>query len=565
MKLISAQLSYYLHDNEVRQNTRALLKYVAFLLAVILIFAVLFHFLMALEGQEHSWVTGIYWTLTVMSTLGFGDITFSSDLGRIFSIIVLMSGIVLLLIVLPFAFIRFFYAPWLETQLRLRAPRSVPPGTGNHVIICSYDTVAVELVKRLKDDGIPFFVVEPNTTRAAELHVDRVPVVAGEPDDEETFAALRVETARALIANREDTVNTNIVLTVREKSLHLPIIAIASNEESIDVLELSGATHVLPLKRWLGEQLANRVGAGHAETHVIGHFHDIRIAELPVRSTPLSGKTVRETRLREVTGANIVGIWEHGHLLPAHSESRLTDSSVAVITGTAAQLESLDDLLIIYAFNPNPVLVIGGGRVGRAAAKALKTKETAVNVIEKRPEMVARVQPLCDAVFYGDAADYDLLMQAGIDNAPAVVLTTHDDAMNIFLASYCRRLNPEIRIVSRVTHERNIVAIHRAGADFVLSYESLSVNAILSVLKGRKLIVLGEGFDLHAIPLPRQLEGRTLAESEIGAKTGLQVIALQHNGTVVTNPTGSALLEAEMEIIVLGTTAQRRHFSEVYP
>jgi len=39
-----------------------------------------------------------------MSTLGFGDITFSSDLGRIFSLIVLLTGIVYLLVMLPFTF-----------------------------------------------------------------------------------------------------------------------------------------------------------------------------------------------------------------------------------------------------------------------------------------------------------------------------------------------------------------------------------------------------------------------------------------------------------------------------
>ena len=52
---------------------------------------------MLFEVKEFSWITGFYWTLTVMSTLGFGDITFATDLGRIYSIIVLMSGIVFLL------------------------------------------------------------------------------------------------------------------------------------------------------------------------------------------------------------------------------------------------------------------------------------------------------------------------------------------------------------------------------------------------------------------------------------------------------------------------------------
>ena len=49
------------------------------MLAMITAYSVAFHWLMAAEGQQHSWLTGFYWTLTVMSTLGFGDITFTSD------------------------------------------------------------------------------------------------------------------------------------------------------------------------------------------------------------------------------------------------------------------------------------------------------------------------------------------------------------------------------------------------------------------------------------------------------------------------------------------------------
>ena len=48
------------------------------------VYSVLFHVIMEMEGQRHSWLTGLYWTLTVMSTLGFGDITFTTDLGRLF-------------------------------------------------------------------------------------------------------------------------------------------------------------------------------------------------------------------------------------------------------------------------------------------------------------------------------------------------------------------------------------------------------------------------------------------------------------------------------------------------
>ena len=96
----------------------------------------LFHLIkLHVEHEQHSWITGLYWTLVVMTTLGFGDITFTSDTGRIFSIVVLLSGIVFLLVMMPFLFIRLFYAPWLEARVRLRAPREVPEGTQGHVIV----------------------------------------------------------------------------------------------------------------------------------------------------------------------------------------------------------------------------------------------------------------------------------------------------------------------------------------------------------------------------------------------------------------------------------------------
>src|SRR5699024_9495671 len=114
-------------------NVKRLLRFLGGLGILILIYSILFHLIMVYEGQEHSWITGFYWTLTVMSTLGFGDITFTSDIGRAYSVVVLASGMVSLLILLPFTFIEFFYAPWLEAQSKARAPRELPEGYSDHV------------------------------------------------------------------------------------------------------------------------------------------------------------------------------------------------------------------------------------------------------------------------------------------------------------------------------------------------------------------------------------------------------------------------------------------------
>jgi voltage-gated potassium channel len=565
MKFLVSQLTYFLSEAPVRRNVRALLQYVAFLIALIALFATLFHVIMAyVEGQQHSWITGIYWTLTVMSTLGFGDITFESDIGRVFSIVVLLSGIVLLLIVLPFIFIRFFYAPWLEAQVRLRAPREVPADTREHVILCAYDTIAPGLIERLRLHGIPYYVIEPDPVKAGRMHGDGISVIAGDVESRSTYEALRVAEARMVLANCGDTTNTNITLTVREVAPRVPITALVDSEDSIDIIELAGSTQVLALKQRLGEHLANRINAGHAQAHVIGRFRDLLIAEFAVHKTPLAGRTIRDSRLREALGINVVAVWERGRIQPASPDTRLTDSSVAVVVGTAAQMAELDALLVIYDTNYNPVLVIGGGKVGAATVRALKRHEVSVHLIDHDQRLEARLAGLADRLFIGDAADRAVLEQAGLAAAPAVLLTTNDDAMNIYLTVYCRRLNPELRIVSRVTHERNLEAIHRAGADFVLSYASIGVETIFSALYGRESVVLGEGVDLFQVPLPAVLHGRTLSESGIGARTGLNVIAVQKDGMLVTNPPASLRLEPQSELVMLGSPQQRKAFAAAF-
>ena len=565
MKFLASQLAFLISNRESRANLRALLKYIFSLLILITIYAVLFHIIkLQVEGEQHSWVTGLYWTLVVMTTLGFGDITFSSDIGRVFSIIVLLSGVVLLLVMLPFLFIRLFYAPWLEARVRLRAPRQVPDTVGGHVILTEYDAVAAGLTVRLREEEVPYFVIEPDPTIAARLVGDGVSVIAGDNDSSDTYVQVRARDARLLLANCEDTTNTNITITAREIAPDLPIVAIVEEEDSVDVLELSGATTVIPLKQQLGEYLANRVDIGRAEAHVIGSYRALQIAELPARDTPFAGETVRESRLRERTGLSVVGLWGRGKLQPAFPDTVIQPDGVLVVAGNEEQMRRLNTLLPRSAQGQRPVLVIGAGKVGEAAARALKRKGLTVHAIDRSEAALARMQDHSHATYAGDAADRRLLTRAGIDTAASVLLTTNDDAMNIYLAVYCRRLNPELRIVSRITHERNVEAIHRAGADFVLSYTTLGIEAVMATLRGYDLVLLGEGVELFSVPVPATLAGRPLRESGIGSKTGMSVVALQHGSQLTTQLTSETTLKRGATLLMLGSLEQRRTFSELF-
>ena len=364
------------------------------------------------------------------------------------------------------------------------------------MLICANDPIAPGLIRHLQLADVPVYVIEPDTDVAMHMQDLGVPVFTGEIDSVETYRAAGAARARLVLANASDTVNSNIVLTVRELSDSVPVVALAEAEDSIDVLELSGATHVLPLIHQLGEHLANRVSAGTSHVNVIGKFHQLLLAEFPVHNTPFQGQTIRDTRLREFTGATIVGVWERGRFLPSRPDLELSPLSVPVVIGTPEQISELDEVLVIYDPNPNPVLIVGGGKVGRAAAVALKRRQIPVHMVERDPELEPQAGSIPDRFVLGDAADRRVLEEAGIAETPCILLTTHDDAMNIYLTVYCRRLNPNARILTRVTHERNVEAIQRAGADFVLSYASLGMQTVYSIVQGRELIVLGEGVDL---------------------------------------------------------------------
>lgn len=565
IKTLGAQLTVLFQERETRKNLRPFLQFIAFLVAVMLAFGGLFQLIMrSVEGQEHSFISGMYWVLVTMSTLGFGDIVFQTDTGRIFSAFVLFSGVVLLLIVLPYIFLNYVAVPWLQASIRLQAPREVPDHIEEHVILTGDDSLILGLVRRLEGFGIPYLLLEEDTERAARLASQGFSVLTGEIDARDTWERAHVERARLVVANVGDVTNTNVILTVRDVSDTVPIVSISSSEDSLDVMELAGASHVIPLRRQLGEQLAGRLNAGHAESHEIGRIRDLVVAEFPVHNTPLAGKTVRETRLRELLGLSMVGIWENAELRQVQPDHRLTDQSVPVVVGTEAQLEELNELLYIYDTNWNPVLVIGGGKVGRSATRALRRRGVPVHLIEKNAALARRWEGVADRVITGDAANREILEQAGIADAPAVLLTTNDDATNVYLTVYCRRLNPELRIVSRVTRARNIASMRRAGADLVLSYDSLGVETITALARGRPLVLLGEGVELLEVPTPKRLVGKTLAESEIGARTGLNVVALDVEGEVNRTPGAGTVLPEGSRLIMVGSAEGGESFREVF-
>lgn len=561
MKFLAAQVGYLLQNSSSRRNLRFLVNFILTLLAMVVLYSVVFHGIMERDGREYSWVTGLYWTLTVMSTLGFGDITFASDLGRFFSIIVLLTGIIFLLVMLPFTFIQFFYAPWLEAQARALAPRELPAGTRNHVIVVGDDPAALNLNKKVRQYGYTCLLLRSDSKAATELYDQGYCVAVGDYDDADTYRRLQVDGAAMVVAMDNDMRNANVAFTVREASPATPIVSKADQEESLDILKLAGSTQVFHFTHLLGEALARRTRGGDMQSGIIGRIGEIVVAEWPVLGSRLEGRTLRECALRSVAGVNVVGVWERGRFELPDPDQALPSGVVLMLAGTEGQIEKFREFAGEAPPSVAPAVILGGGRVGRAAAGQLARRGLDYRIVEKNPGKLMDMQ----RVVAGNAADLDVLVKAGIRQAPTVFITTHNDDMNIYLAIYCRKLRPDIQIISRATLDRNIGVLHAAGADLVISYASLVANTVINLLNPDKVLMLNEGLNMFRMAVPAELVGKSLAESRIRSLTGCNVAAVSAGEGLEVNPDPNRPLAAGTRLLLIGNAAAEQRFLERFP
>ncbi|ADU63921.1 MAG: NAD-binding protein [Pseudodesulfovibrio sp.] len=561
MKFIPSQILYLIQDRRAQRNLGSLVKFIVFLLFFITLYSFLFHVLMEREGQEFSWITGFYWTLTVMSTLGFGDITFATDLGRIFSLVVLLSGIVFLLVMLPFTFIQFFYAPFLDAQSKSRAVRAMPENASGHLIIVGADPVALALASRLGQFNFDYCILVPDVHHALDLMDQGYKAVVGDSDDSETYARLRTNKAAMVVVLSDDMKNTNAAYTIREVAPDVTIVANADSGESVDILQLAGASHVYQFMRMLGEMLARRTLATGTRSNVIGSFDELRLAEAPAQGTPLVGRTIRDCGLRDATGMNIVGLWERGRIETPRPDTVITPNSVFVLAGTQEQLDAFDRFAGPPPPVAAPVLILGGGRVGRAAAQTLSQQGVEYRIVEKNPKLVGDG----DHFVHGSASDLDVLVAAGINEAPSVFVTTHNDDLNIYLTIYCRRLRPDIQIISRATLDRNINVLHKAGANLVMSYSTIAANTVINLLSPGKVLTLTEGLNIFRVRVHSSLAGKSLMNSQLRQDTGCSVIAVVRGEKLEVNPDPHAPLDDADSLLVIGDATAERLFMESYP
>ena len=147
------------------------LVYPAGILAIVLIYTLIFLLLQDnfhLPGGRSDFLTALYWVVITMTTTGYGDIYPTTVIGKMFSLLVVLTGLsILFAIVLPL-----MVTPIMDRLMR--RPRSrVPEWVGDHVIIAGYNAIVETLIVELTERGIPFVVIDRSPEDSTEAPAPR--------------------------------------------------------------------------------------------------------------------------------------------------------------------------------------------------------------------------------------------------------------------------------------------------------------------------------------------------------------------------------------------------------
>ena len=323
---------------------KSILTYVSIFTFFVLLYSILFQYLMhTYENRDFSFITSIYWIIVSMTTVGYGEIYFTTPIGQLFSALVALSG-VMMIFALLFPLV---VTPWLEKRILVELPTRAPINLKDHIIICGYNQLVETLISELKDEKLPFLIVDDDDKTLRKLKLRKISCVFGDATDKNTLMDSNIHSARMLIANKSDEMNASIILTAKEMT-DIEVISLVENTVKSKYLKYAGSDRVISPKTLFGTYMG-RKAIDPLTDHLAGAtriFEDIRIVEFPIYpGSALIGKKLAEANIRRKTGANIVGLWTGGTLsLNPQSTDSIKENSVLLAVGTESQLEVLKEL-----------------------------------------------------------------------------------------------------------------------------------------------------------------------------------------------------------------------------
>src|SRR5678809_697841 len=204
-------------------RTRAKIGVIAVLVAMT-IGTLVFHVI-----ERWTILDSLYVTAQTVTTVGFGDITPRTALGRAFATVFMMVGVGIVLYALTSTMQSIVHS---ELFARYGHSRKMSK-LRDHFIICGAGRVGTHLIRSLRAvDGL-FLVIESDQRKCEALMDMNIPVLIRDATLEESLVEAGVEHARGLASCLpDDADNVYVVLTARDLNPHLHIVARAAEEQA---------------------------------------------------------------------------------------------------------------------------------------------------------------------------------------------------------------------------------------------------------------------------------------------------------------------------------------------
>jgi len=545
----------------IRPLLKSLLIYVAATALLVVVYSLVFLFLMvSAEGRSYTAVDAVYWVITTMTTQGAGNIAFVSSIGRIFSIVVELTGIVIFFAIL----IPIVVAPVLQS---VRTSVPTKSKAQEHVLIAGYSPMVETIIGELNERDLPYLVIDGDRDVVQALVERKIPCIYGDPSDEVTLKNAQIQRAKKVVLNQSDEKNAIIAL-VAKKLTRADIIGLVEDMANAVYLLYAGADKVVSPKQLLGIDIGHK--AAMPITHrLIGStplIGSLRIFELPILGeSGLNGSSIEDAKIRERTGATVIAIWKGAKLSfnPSASEI-ITDTTVLLLVGTKKQLNAAKELSICspdgtYCAIKGHYIVAGYGDVGKRVSKVLRSNGIEHIIVDKHQGDVV-----------GSSTDRAILKQAGITEASTLLVTVNSDMDAIYTTLVARKLNPQIDIICRAIRPQAVETLYQAGADFVLSQSVVAGQVLVKFVAPRPLgtqlreVLLSEDMKVLEYPPGPSIVGRSLEHLKIRSRTGCTVVAITTSGATIPNPDPHQVIPKDSSLTVIGTREQIHEFKRVF-
>ncbi|MDY6818800.1 MAG: NAD-binding protein [Halobacteriales archaeon] len=536
---------------DLSRRNRLIGYYLLGLATVVLLYTVLYNYGMRVfEGEQYSLFRSLQTVVETMTTTGYGaDSPWETPVMNSFMIFMQLSGIAIGFFTLRVIIIPLFTGAEVDLDSRL-TPKT------DHVIICEYRRDSAVLLEELRRLDIEYVLLSSSKEDAKALSDEGYAAIHGSPQDPDAFKRASIENARTVITDAGQA-NVNTILTVRSLRPEIKVVALTDDSDFEDVLYDAGADSVLSPHGVLGHRLAEKAVASFSSelSDTIDLGTGVEVVEIPVQpESELNGLPIRESRIRERTGANIIAAWIDGELqLPPDPDALIQPNTVLFVVGDHDALAELSEFTRPARTGRyhDRSIIAGYGEVGQAAEAVLTEAgiDTVTIDIESRDGV--------DIV--GNAGSKDILRQANIEKADSIIIGLPDDSAALLTTVLVNSLNPDAEVLTRVDDVDATKKALSAGADYALSVPRISARMVARELRDED--VLAPASQMRIIRVPATpFSGSTLAQLNIYEQTGCRVIAIEDDSGVSSTIDPQRTFTGDERMILVGSDEAIQRF-----